>query len=1205
VRAYTFNERVIRGEGAGDLATYSLYVQAIKRSAGRSAVRCAAYRAAEALHDERLDETHSYLRKQGVEHTEIMAPEDAPAWVFNRERLWNAAERAERRRDAQPAREVRIALPVELSSESQLEVARTFVREEFVSRGMVADFAIHREKDHNPHCHILLTMRRIGPEGFASTKERDWNRRKLVSHWREAWAYYANRALALEGHAARIDHRSYAARGIGLQPQPKLGAGAEMGDRRQFSLEQQKKWRLVARENGRIILNDPREALRALTEHQAVFTRTQLLKFLHSRTDDAAQFDACLRAVLGHKDLQSQGVDARGEEHFTSRTMLLSEQHLLESARDLASRNGHRVSGTALQRATEARTLEQDQALALAHLTRGTGDLAICEGYAGTGKSYMLGAAREAWRAQGLQVVGGALAAVAAKGLEQSSGIPSRTLASWEMAWASGRNQLTKRHVLVLDEAGMIGTRQMARILEHARAAGAKVVLVGDTRQLKPIEAGAPMKVLRDELGASLLHEIRRQKVPWQRQASLAFAEERVVDGLRAYEEKGQVHAHQTRADAIKKVIEAWQRDRAANPVVRELQDGIEVERPATDLIITFRRKDVRALNDAARAIRRQAGELGEDRDAIVRDSHGVAHQRSFATNDRICFLRNAEWLGVMNGTLGTVVRNDTTRWLVRLDDGRTIDLDLGRYNQFDHGYASTVHKDQGVTVDRAYVLASSAFNASTSYVAMTRHRVHAELHWAYDEFQKPWAQPSSSGLEGRAACTNHDDDQAAAAAAIEAWNAPAARGLAPLLVTDSAERCRKLNALARERADQSGRLGEDEVVIRTHHGALAFATGDRICLRAPVPEAQVRAGALGTVTRVSNGILDVQLDDARQVQIDTTRHRSIEYGYAVVIEQSAALQPERSIVVLREEPSERAREVLLGANLGTMEVHGLSCPPPSADSVFKALARQEQQDRAMDVQANLAEARSFAQIANLRTAYRQLLPEERAPFLAQLQRLADQPQVSRFEAIRTLPQVSIAYAQLAKAEDALTEVRAYRDALGHEGAFGEKLADALLLRGARAQRHAERAVAHATAQLEQALRDPELEKTADTLTAELNQQRARARELFVELHEQADRAARESRLATKLAALSQRYPDGALRLASRGDFNRPLTYVGTLPLGSDSLALLRDRHGTTIAFDAKRIRLDMTALERGAALQISPNYEVVRGRAAHRGRSL
>lgn len=202
---------------------YHLTAQTLSRSDGRSSTAAAAYRAAESISDERAGLVHDYSRKRGVDHSEIMAPANAPGWAHDRAKLWNAVEHSEKRKDSQVAREVEFALPTELYPNEQVELVRGFVRSQFVSAGMVADVNLHHLESSNPHAHVLLSMRDIGPDGFGA-KNRSWNDKALLLQWREAWAEHVNTALERAGHTVRIDHRTLAAQGIDRVPQIHLGA---------------------------------------------------------------------------------------------------------------------------------------------------------------------------------------------------------------------------------------------------------------------------------------------------------------------------------------------------------------------------------------------------------------------------------------------------------------------------------------------------------------------------------------------------------------------------------------------------------------------------------------------------------------------------------------------------------------------------------------------------------------------------------------------------------------------------------------------------------------------------------------------------------------------------------------------------------------------------------------------------------------------
>ena len=211
------------------VADFRLSAQIIKRSDGRSATAAAAYRASVHLNDERTGTSHNYTRKAGTLHAEIMTPDNTPEWMRDRAQLWNAVEKVERRKDAQLAREVQLSLPHELTDKQRLELARQFVADQFVSKGMIADLAIHapNEKgdERNHHAHVMLTMRDITADGFGK-KNRDWNNRDVIGLWREKWAEHQNQALERNGHAERVDHRSYAEQGIDKEPTQHRGNDA-------------------------------------------------------------------------------------------------------------------------------------------------------------------------------------------------------------------------------------------------------------------------------------------------------------------------------------------------------------------------------------------------------------------------------------------------------------------------------------------------------------------------------------------------------------------------------------------------------------------------------------------------------------------------------------------------------------------------------------------------------------------------------------------------------------------------------------------------------------------------------------------------------------------------------------------------------------------------------------------------------------------
>lgn len=203
------------------MAIYHLNAKVISRAQGRSATAACAYRAGEKIADERTGLVFDYTRKREVIYRQIFAPSSSPAWVHDRQALWNHAEKSEVRKDAQIAREIEVALPLELSRKQQQILLERFIKTQFVKQGMVADVCIH-DKPGNPHAHILLTTREINLTGFGK-KNREWNSKEMLEKWRSEWASHTNRRLKIAGAKCSIDHRTLEAQGIDRLPGRHIG----------------------------------------------------------------------------------------------------------------------------------------------------------------------------------------------------------------------------------------------------------------------------------------------------------------------------------------------------------------------------------------------------------------------------------------------------------------------------------------------------------------------------------------------------------------------------------------------------------------------------------------------------------------------------------------------------------------------------------------------------------------------------------------------------------------------------------------------------------------------------------------------------------------------------------------------------------------------------------------------------------------------
>ncbi|TCN34350.1 Ti-type conjugative transfer relaxase TraA [Shinella granuli] len=751
-----------RGNG---LAIYHFSMKPVSRAKGRSAVASMAYRAGEKLTNERDGITHDYTAKQGVEYAEIVLPEGVNAdWARDRSDLWNAAEFAEKRKDARVAREFEVALPHELSAEERLEATRELAQELANRYGAAVDFAIHvphgASDVRNHHAHILMTTRQVTESGLGDKTYLERENKWLLSNdlpttqmqlcdIRQSWESRANEHLARAGLDIRIDHRSHLERGLELQPTEHMGVHATQMERRGLDVSRGRLDEDAARRNAELIREKPEQVLTLITGEKSVFDRHDVARALHRYiNDDPQEFQSAFAKVMASPalvELQAERAHVVGDPaatgeielaRYSTREMVGIESGMIESAQRMHQARNHGVDRRHIDRAIAAQDaaiqrsagdasarLSDEQRAAIEHIT-GRERIAAVVGFAGAGKSTMLAAAREAWEAEGYQVHGAALSSKAAEGLEESSGIQSRTLASWSRGWDNDRGTIGRSDVFVIDEAGMVGSRQLARFVGEAEARGAKIVLVGDHEQLQAIGAGAPFRAITEEIGHAELSEIRRQRVDWQREASVDFATHRTAEGLAAYRDRGNISFAETGEDARGQIVRDYLADRDERP------DG-------TRVAMAHRRADVRAINDAIRTELQDRGELAQGEDAGALTFQTNDGKREFAPGDRIVFLENNRDLGVKNGMLGTVEHVEAGRIVAQLDGrgGERLSVPMGDYQAIDHGYATTIHKNQGATVDRSYVLASGTMDRHLTYVAMTRHRDGVQLYAAQDEF--------------------------------------------------------------------------------------------------------------------------------------------------------------------------------------------------------------------------------------------------------------------------------------------------------------------------------------------------------------------------------------------------------------------------------------------------------------------------------------
>jgi len=754
------------------MAIYSLHVKVVSRSAGRSVVAAAAYRAAEKITDDRLGVVWDFTAKQGVLHSEIIVPAAAPGWASDRSELWNAAERAEdkstRRGAASTGRDIILALPHELTEEQRLAAVRQFATALMRRYAVAVDFALHAPDRHsdsrNYHAHLLMTTRRLGPDGFGSkTRELDDFKTgpREIEAIRMVWEQIGNRALEKAGLDIHIDCRSFADQGVDREPTVHLGPvasgmerngdGSDLGDRNRAAQARNKERErlegagatisaqiidLAAERERReaeqelraaVRSHDPLRILETLTERRSTFSRGDLNRALAKVILDPAERAKLTEQILARADvLGLKETEDAPISRYTTRAVLQGETAALQNVVAIAREMRFGLTSPQLETVIDRHPqVKGDRRQAFLHATE-AGGFAVIAGEAGTGKSTTLAAVRDAYERAGFRVVGLAWTNIVVQAMQREGFDNASTIASELKRLETGAASWDRRTVLIVDEAGMLSTKHLAALTERARASRAKLILAGDDQQLASIEAGGLFGALKDRHQAAELHEVVRVSDAEQRRAFNLMHQGEFLPALRIFAQQGAIVWKGKQDEAFLDLVEQWGRDTASEPL-------------KSRFVFAYTNAEVHQLNAALRQVRKEQGLLGADH--VLKTGEGEA---PFAENDRIQFTatsarRDERRAGIVNCATGRIERIEGNRITVRLDTRpgsreRLVsfvagtDQAAGKFGQFRHGYAGTIYKGQGRTLDATYLYHSRHWRSASSYVGLTRHRESTRL---------------------------------------------------------------------------------------------------------------------------------------------------------------------------------------------------------------------------------------------------------------------------------------------------------------------------------------------------------------------------------------------------------------------------------------------------------------------------------------------
>ncbi|MGE0768547.1 MAG: MobF family relaxase [Hyphomicrobiaceae bacterium] len=487
---------------------------------------------------------------------------------------------------------------------------------------------------------------------------------------------------------------------------------------------------MLAPEQAEFLLQEKMAALpRELTAYESVVDRRELLRTVAASLVGtglpAERADAEVKRLLGNGAVVEIGQDALGLPRYSTPEMIEIERDIVRLAGDMATRSWRAADQSVLSGNDNHLTLNAEQKEA-ALAAAGPSAIVIVEGAPGSGKTTMLAPVVAAHRAAGLRVVGAATAWRVANALRDDLGIESRATASWMERLRQGKPFLDRTSVLIVDEAGLLSSREMQALLSEVHRADAKLILVGDRRQLQAIGAGPGLNLVARAIDAHRVDTIVRQREEWAREAVMAFGRGDAVSALAAFADHGQLVEAETNAAALERIVALRK---------QQMQQGAEDR----FLIVARTNAQVAAISRAVRNDLKHSGQLtGPDASIGTVTPSGHEMQIDLAVGERIRFLARNDRLGVVNGTTGTVTKITSAeheaagRETIQIEamvDGRHISFtpddladEKGRA-RLGWAYATTVYGSQGMTVDRAVVLLDPAFDRHAIHVASSRAR--------------------------------------------------------------------------------------------------------------------------------------------------------------------------------------------------------------------------------------------------------------------------------------------------------------------------------------------------------------------------------------------------------------------------------------------------------------------------------------------------
>jgi Ti-type conjugative transfer relaxase TraA len=813
------------------MAFLSAQVSTVKRGIGQNSVASAAYNARTKLELTVLDKAtgitgtlvFDYSSKGGLVYSKIYAPDHAPEWVYDREKLWNKCEQVENRLRARTAHKIMLPLPNELTIEQNIALLEDCVKE-LVKLGMIVDANIHYDNENNKHAHLMCSMRelvenRYGEIEFASTKNRDWHHKNFVNFVRQMHAEKVNEHYAMHGYDKRFCHKSYKDLDIDLIPGVHEGPARSINNAELSELN-----RRITLENAEKIKARPSIILDVLAVNNPVFTKEQIAIELEKRlyagigftrqtniesiqNELSATFISLYEQLLVCPEIsQVTEVDLKGRTLYTTTKRLELEERFTENVKLMHERNNHALgvvdsdldhlsfsekigakvrdiksnaidfvnekTGIELEKPKQPVVLTAEQRKAVINVLNGS-DISVLEGIPGAGKTTAMQEIVRQYKKAGYTVIGAAPSSSASLELAKATGIKCKNASLWRKEWLAAQGKefdlvlrgdyykeelykdndpsLTKKHVMIVDEASMVELANMDYLVSEARMAGAKILFVGDRNQLSPVGWAGGLEKTVSICGSEVLSQSRRQQNVNHQQATKLLSQYRIREALDIYWEEGVIKVAENESEANSIAVRSFVNSYIEKARAIERDDLVSIRSKA---ITVFENKTREILNNQVREELKEAGILkGVEQRVLVgstiKDGKKEKYYLNLCQGEQIVFTRNANSLGrggIFNGEVGTILKisNPNKEGLSKIDilvhraNGKKekVRLDLNEvYNNrftgkyfhdgisIDYGYAITSHKVQGATIEDTIPRLEKNSGYEVTNVMLTRHK--------------------------------------------------------------------------------------------------------------------------------------------------------------------------------------------------------------------------------------------------------------------------------------------------------------------------------------------------------------------------------------------------------------------------------------------------------------------------------------------------